>query len=234
MQPILAIARKHKLAVVEDAAQAIGATCESIPVGNLGTFGSFSFFPSKNLGAAGDGGLVTTNEPGLADKLKLLRVHGSRSKYHYEVIGMNSRLDALQAAILRVKVRYLEKWTKQRQSNAERYSRLFQAWGLCERVTLPTIPENHTHVFNQFVIRCAERDAIREHLSRCGIPTDIYYPRPLHLQPAFAYLGHATGDFPECEKASQEVLALPIFPELTEQQQISVAEAIAEFYLRRN
>jgi dTDP-4-amino-4,6-dideoxygalactose transaminase len=230
MQSICSIAQEHNIAIIEDSAQAIGATYRNIPVGNMGQLGCFSFFPSKNLGGAGDGGLVTTNQPELADKLKVLRVHGSRSKYQYEIIGMNSRLDALQAAILRVKLRYLETWTKQRQSNAKRYSRIFQASGLCEHVAMPTTPEGQTHVFNQFVIRCPERDALREHLSGCGIPTDIYYPHPLHLQPAFAYLGYATGDFPESERASQEVLALPVFPELTEQQQMSVADAIVEFY----
>ena len=230
MQPILDVARRHRLEVIEDAAQAIAATYRDIPVGNLGRFGCFSFFPSKNLGGAGDGGLITTNEPDLADKLRVLRVHGSRTKYNYEAVGINSRLDALQAAILRVKLHHLEKWTKLRQTNAERYSRLFESWGLGERITLPTVPENQTHVFNQFVIRSGERDALRQHLSNCGIPTEIYYPAPLHLQPAFAHFGYARGDLPEAELASQQVLALPIFPELTEQQQVSVVEAIAEFY----
>ena len=234
MQPILEIARKHKLAVIEDAAQAISATYRNVPVGNLGVFGCFSFFPSKNLGSAGDGGLITTSEADLADRLKVLRVHGSRAKYNYEVLGMNSRLDALQAAILRVKLRHLAKWTKLRQINAERYTRLCETWGLGEHITLPTVPGDQTHVFNQFVIRSRERDRLRQHLSNCGIPTEIYYPLPLHLQPAFSFLDYAKGDFPEAEAASQQVLALPIFPELTEAQQVSVVEGIAEFYGCKN
>ena len=230
MQTILDVARKHKLAVIEDAAQAISGRYKNVPVGSLGTFGCFSFFPTKNLGGAGDGGLITTNNPGLADKLKVLRTHGSRTKYNYEALGMNSRLDALQAAILRVKLRHLDEWTNSRQSNAKRYSRLCEAWGLGEHIFLPAVPGNRTHVFNQFVIRSRERDALRQHLSKCGVLTEIYYPLPLHLQPAFAYLGYRTGDFPEAETASKQVLALPIFPELEEKQQVSVVEAIAEFY----
>ena len=230
MQPILDVARRYKLPVIEDAAQAIAATYRNVPVGNFGRFGCFSFFPSKNLGGAGDGGLITTNQPDLSDRLRVLRVHGSRTKYNYETVGINSRLDALQAAILRVKLPHMEKWTKLRQTNAERYSRLFQSWGLDEHISLPTVPENQTHVFNQFVIRSGERDALRQYLSNCGIPTEIYYPSPLHLQSAFAHLGYSRGDLPEAELASQQVLALPIFPELTEQQQVSVVEAIAEFY----
>jgi dTDP-4-amino-4,6-dideoxygalactose transaminase len=230
MEPILDVARKHKLAVIEDAAQAISARYKNVPVGSLGTFGCFSFFPSKNLGGAGDGGLITANDPGLADKLKVLRTHGSRTKYNYEALGMNSRLDALQAAILRVKLRHLDEWTSSRQTNAKRYSRLCEACGLGEHIRLPAVPGDRTHVFNQFVIRSRERDALRQHLSNCGVLTEIYYPLPLHLQPAFAYLDYGTGDFPEAETASKQVLALPIFPELAEKQQVSVVEAIAEFY----
>lgn len=234
MQPILDTARKHNLFVIEDAAQAISARYKNVPVGGLGTFGCFSFFPSKNLGGAGDGGLITTNDPALADKLNVLRTHGSRTKYKYETLGMNSRLDALQAAILRVKLRHLEKWTRSRQTNAERYLRLCEACGLVEHIGLPVVPGDSANVFNQFVIRSRERDALRQHLSDCGIPTEIYYPLPLHLQPVFAYLEYRAGDFPEAETASQQVLALPIFPELTEEQQVSVVEAIAEFYGSKN
>lgn len=230
MTGILEIATKHGLAVIEDAAQAISARYKDVPVGNLGTCGCFSFFPSKNLGGAGDGGLITTNDADLTNRLRTLRVHGSRTKYSYEALGMNSRLDALQSAILRVKLRHLDEWTKARQANAERYRLLFQAYGLDGRIGLPDIPKYRTHVFNQFVIRSRERDALREHLSNSGIPTEIYYPSALHLQPPFAYLGYAKGGFPEAEAASREVLALPIFPELTEEQQVSVVEAIAAFY----
>lgn len=230
MTRILEIAAKHKLAVIEDAAQAISARYKDVPVGSLGTCGCFSFFPSKNLGGAGDGGLITTNDAEVADRLRILRVHGSRTKYHYEALGMNSRLDALQAAILRVKLRHLDSWTTARQANAERYRLLFCEHGLDGCIRLPAVAEGRTHVFNQFVIRSRDRDRLREHLSNCGIPTEIYYPSPLHLQPAFAYLEYANGAFPVAEMVSREVLALPIYPELTEEQQVSVAEAIAEFY----
>jgi len=233
MQPILEIARKHNLPVIEDAAQAISARYKDVPVGGLGTCGCFSFFPSKNLGGAGDGGLISTNDAALAERLKMLRVHGSRTKYHYEALGMNSRLDALQAAILRVKLRHLDSWKELRQSNAERYRLLFQEYGLGYGIGLPVVPEDRTHVFNQFVIRSRERDELREHLQRSGIPTEIYYPLPLHLQPAFAYLEYRKGDFPEAEAASREVLALPIFPVLTGEQQVSIVAAIAEFYSDR-
>jgi dTDP-4-amino-4,6-dideoxygalactose transaminase len=233
MSRILEIAAKHKLAVIEDAAQAISARYKDVPVGSLGTCGCFSFFPSKNLGGAGDGGLITTNDTEVADRLRVLRVHGSRTKYHYEVLGMNSRLDALQAAILRVKLRHLDGWTTARQANAERYRLLFCEHGLEGCIRLPVVAEGRTHVFNQFVIRSRDRDRLREHLSNCGIPTEIYYPSPLHLQPAFAYLEYANGAFPAAEMASREVLALPIYPELTEEQQVSVVEAIAEFYSRK-
>jgi dTDP-4-amino-4,6-dideoxygalactose transaminase len=230
MHPIIELARKHNFAVIEDAAQAILATYKTVAVGNLGKCGCFSFFPSKNLGGSGDGGLVTTNEPDLADRLKILRSHGSRTKYRYDLLGMNSRLDALQAAILRIKLKHLTKWTELRQRNALRYAKLFESWDLGEHITLPAVPRDQTHVFNQFVIRCRERDALRQHLSNSGIATEIYYPLPLHLQPAFAVLGYARGDFPQAEAASRQVLALPIFPELTEEQQMSVVEAIAQFY----
>jgi dTDP-4-amino-4,6-dideoxygalactose transaminase len=230
MQQIMEIARKHRLAVIEDAAQAILACYRKVPVGGLGTCGCFSFFPSKNLGGAGDGGLITTNDADLAGRLKVLRVHGSRAKYTYETLGMNSRLDAMQAAILRVKLRHLDGWTALRKGNAERYRQLFQAYGLCDRIGLPVILADRSHVFNQFVIRTRRRDELREHLSNTGIPTEIYYPSPLHLQPAFAFLEYAKGDFPEAETASREVLALPIFPELTKERQALVVEAIAQFY----
>ena len=230
MDSILEFARQHKLAVIEDAAQALGAECSGVKVGNLGTIGAFSFFPSKNLGCAGDGGMMTTNDPELADRLRLLRVHGSRKKYHCELIGLNSRLDALQAAILRIKLHHLETWTQGRRENADRYRSTFEGRNLDTQVILPTQPDGLRHVYNQFVIRLLGRDEVRQHLLRMGIPTEIYYPEPLHLQPAFSYLGYKRGDFPHAETASQQVLALPIYPELTEEQQSTVVDAIAQYY----
>jgi dTDP-4-amino-4,6-dideoxygalactose transaminase len=229
MDEIIAIAAGHGIAVIEDAAQAIGARYEGRAVGRLGVMGCFSFFPSKNLGGAGDGGLVTTHNSALAERLRLLRVHGARKKYEYELLGMNSRLDALQAAILRVKLRHLEHWAAGRRRNAERYRELFHEFRLESMIKSPATPPGYTHVYNQFTIRVRERDALREHLQSRGIPTEIYYPKPLHLQKTFAYLGHQLGDFPESETAGLEALSLPIFPELTEEQQRSVVAAIADF-----
>jgi dTDP-4-amino-4,6-dideoxygalactose transaminase len=229
MSKIKEIAAAHKLPVIEDAAQAIGARHDGRGVGSLGVMGCFSFFPSKNLGGAGDGGMVTTNDPWLADRLRVLRVHGARNKYEYELLGMNSRLDALQAAILRVKLRHLERWTTARQVNAERYRELFKEFRVEALVQAPEEPSRQKHVYNQFTIRARNRNALREHLRQRGIPTEIYYPKPLQLQPAFAYLGHKPGDFPVSETASQEVLSLPIYPELTEEQQRAVVAAIADF-----
>ncbi len=227
MDPILEIAELHKLAVIEDAAQAIGAKYRGRAVGSMGTMGCFSFFPSKNLGGAGDGGMITTDDPVLADRLKVLRVHGSREKYCYEHLGMNSRLDALQAAILRVKLRHLPEWTAARQRNAQRYRSLFEQYGLLSDVVLPSAPAELEHVYNQFVVHVPNREQIRKTLQESGIPTEIYYPSPLHLQPAFAGLGYQVGDFPEAERTCQEVLALPIYPELTEEQQKAVVTSIA-------
>jgi len=232
LEPILQVAEEHKLAVIEDAAQAIGARYRSVHVGTLGSFGCFSFFPSKNLGGAGDGGLVTTNDAALADRLRLLRVHGSDRKYHYQILGTNSRLDALQAAILRVKLAHLEEWATARQNKAERYRALFAERGLEEFVKLPSSPANCVHVYNQFVIRCPERHALREFLRDRGIPTEIYYPKPLQLQPAFAYLGYKPGQLPQSEAASREALALPIYPELREDHQVAVVRTIAQFFDR--
>jgi dTDP-4-amino-4,6-dideoxygalactose transaminase len=229
MNEIGAIATDHRIPVVEDAAQAIGARFEGRAIGNLGLIGCLSFFPSKNLGGAGDGGMITTNDARLADRLRLLRVHGARKKYEYEILGMNSRLDALQAAILRVKLRHLDQWAAGRRRNAGRYRELFHEFRLESMVTSPLPPPGFTHVYNQFTIRVRERDALREHLQRRGVPTEIYYPKPLHLQKAFAYLGHKPGDFPASEAASSEVISLPIYPELTEEQQRMVVAAIADF-----
>ena len=232
MDEVNDVASAYGLAVIEDAAQAIGAQHRGRPAGSIGAIGCFSFFPSKNLGCAGDGGLVTTNDARLAERLRLLRVHGARKKYEYELLGMNSRLDALQAAILRVKLRHLDEWAGARRRNADRYRALFREFQLEGMLTAPTLPADHTHVYNQFTVRVKDRDALREHLNRAGIPTEIYYPKALHLQSAFAFLGHKLGDFPASEAAGLEVVSLPIYPELMEEQQRNVVAAIADFYLR--
>jgi dTDP-4-amino-4,6-dideoxygalactose transaminase len=229
MNEINAIARAHRLPVIEDAAQAIGARYEGRAAGSMGIMGCFSFFPSKNLGSAGDGGLVTTNDAELAQKLFLLRVHGARKKYEYDLLGMNSRLDALQAAILRVKLRHLDGWAAARRRNADRYRELFHEFRLESLVNSPLVPPRCIHVYNQFTIRVKDRDALREHLQSRGIPTEIYYPKPLHLQNAFSYLGYKPGDFPVSELASREVVSLPIYPELTDEQQRTIVAAIADF-----
>jgi dTDP-4-amino-4,6-dideoxygalactose transaminase len=230
MDAILKLAEKHHLAVIEDAAQAIGARWEQRGVGSLGTLGCFSFFPSKNLGGAGDGGMVTTNDGQLAERLRTLRVHGCREKYHYELLGINSRLDALQAALLRVKLRHLDEWTDQRRRNALRYRELFAKHELAQRLALPYCNHPKGHVYNQYSIRALRRNELRAHLQNQGIPSEVYYPSPLHLEPAFAYLSYRAGDFPNAEAASQEALSLPIYPELPLKDQCAVAASIAQFY----
>jgi len=230
LKPILELGSRLGIPVIEDAAQAIGARYEGQMAGNLGTFGCFSFFPSKNLGGAGDGGMITTNDPALAARLKLLRVHGSAEKYRYEILGVNSRLDALQAAILRVKLKHLADWAEARREHADYYRTLFAGYGLEGDLRLPLEPGNCYHVYNQFTVRVPKRDQLREHLSANGIPTEVYYPYPLHTQAAFAYLGHKTGQFPNAEAASREVVALPIYPELTHDQQELIVQTIAGFY----
>jgi dTDP-4-amino-4,6-dideoxygalactose transaminase len=229
MSEIHEVASANRIPIIEDAAQAIGARYEGRAAGSLGVMGCFSFFPSKNLGGVGDGGLVTTSDADLADRLRLLRVHGARTKYEYELVGMNSRLDALQAAVLCVKLRHLERWAAGRRRNAERYRELFHEFKLESIVKSPAAPLHSTHVYNQFTVRVRERDSLREHLQNRGIPSEIYYPKPLHLQTAFAYLGHKPGAFPASEAASLEVLSMPIYPELTDEQQRSVVAAIADF-----
>jgi dTDP-4-amino-4,6-dideoxygalactose transaminase len=229
LDPIMKIAA-GKFPVIEDAAQAIGAEYHGQPVGGIGEIGCFSFFPSKNLGGAGDGGMLTTNSEKLADKLKVLRIHGSRTKYLYELLGMNSRLDTLQAAILSVKMKHLAKWAEGRRRNADRYRALIKELGLQSKVKPPEVPAGFLHVYNQFVIRVPRRDELKTFLKDRGIPTEIYYPSPLHLQPAFKDLGYKEGDFPQSEAASKEVLALPIYPELTEAQQRRVVQSIADFF----
>ena len=233
MTEIVAVARKHGIPVVEDAAQAIGARHGDQPVGSIGLCGCFSFFPSKNLGAAGDGGMVTSNNAEFAERLSTLRTHGSRRKYHYDLLGINSRLDTLQAAILLVKLRYLETFTHARQQHAERYRRLLAAAGLESRVRCPQPPSKGTHVYHQFVIRVNERDALQEHLRARGVPSAVYYPSPLHLEPAFAFLGYEQKSFPQAEAACQQALALPVSPQMTEAQQQHVIDSIANFFAAR-
>jgi dTDP-4-amino-4,6-dideoxygalactose transaminase len=232
MDAVLEVARKHNLAVIEDAAQAIGARWKAQSIGSLGTCGCFSFFPSKNLGGAGDGGMITTNDPQLAQKLRILRVHGTRKKYRYELLGINSRIDALQAAILRVKLRHLDDWTDDRRRNAKTYRELFAEYHLTEELTLPCAPETSFHVYNQFSIRAPRRDELQEYLRDRGISTEVYYPSPLHVEPAFAYLGYDDGDLPNAEAACREVLSLPVYPELTLDRQQAVVAAISRFYQR--
>ena len=230
MDPIMSIGRAHKLVVVEDAAQAIGSRYAGRFTGTFGDYGCFSFFPSKNLGGAGDGGMITTNDPAIADRLQMLRVHGSKKKYFHEMIGTNSRLHALQAAVLRVKLRHLDTWQQGRQDRADRYRRLFETAGLSSFISVPPRPPaEFEHVYNQFTIRSSRRDDLKTFLHNAGVPSEIYYPLCIHLQEAFAYLGHAPGDFPESEKASREVLSLPVYPELPDAQQDRVVQAIVDF-----
>ncbi|MBX6313142.1 MAG: DegT/DnrJ/EryC1/StrS family aminotransferase [Isosphaeraceae bacterium] len=233
MDPVLAIARRHGLKVLEDAAQAIGAAYQGRNSGTMGDAAAFSFYPSKNLGAYGDAGMVTTPDPDLAQQIARLRVHGMEPKYHHHEVGYNARLDALQAAVLRVKLRHLDAWTAARREAADRYRELFRSHGLADAVLLPIERPGHFHVYNQFVIRlaAADRDALRAHLTERRIGTEIYYPIPLHLQTCFAPLGYRPGDFPNAEAAAQQTLALPIYPELTEEQQRYVVGSIAD-YLR--
>ena len=232
LDPILELASAHGLSVIEDAAQAVGARYRGKQVGTFGTTGCFSFYPSKNLGGAGDGGCVTTNDAELANRLRMLRDHGSRQRYFYELLGVNSRLDALQASVLGVKLRHLDCWTEARRQKAERYRTLFTEFGLDGLVRLPAAPADCYHVYNQFTVRSDQRDSLREFLRRRAIPTEIYYPLPLHLQPAFAALECRAGQFPESETASREVLSLPIYPELKEEHQAAVVRAVADFHGR--
>ncbi len=227
MDPLLDVAARAGLPVIEDAAQAIGASYKGRPAGTMGTIGCFSFFPSKNLGAFGDGGLVTTDDAGLGHEIRLLRNHGAEPKYFHKRVGGNFRLDAMQAAILRVKLPHLEAWTAARRANADRYDRLFAEQGLAGRVTLPTRPADRHHIFNQYVVRVPDRDQVRARLEEAGIGTEVYYPVPFHLQECFASLGYRSGAFPHAEQAAREVLALPIFPELTDVQQRAVVAALA-------
>jgi dTDP-4-amino-4,6-dideoxygalactose transaminase len=227
MDAIMALATAHKLLVIEDAAQAIGAEENGRRAGSIGHYGCFSFFPSKNLGAAGDGGMVVTNDAQRAERLRIFRNHGADPKYIHKVIGGNFRLDAIQAAVVAAKLPHLDAWTESRQRNAERYNDLFRAAGV--NVGLPTIAASR-HIFNQYVIRVSARDELRKFLIEKGIGNEVYYPVPLHLQECFAYLGHSAGDFPHSERAAKETLALPVYPELSGVQAKYVVDSIAEFY----
>lgn len=233
MGEVLAVSQRRGVRVVEDAAQAIGAADgEGRSAGAVGDVGCFSFYPTKNLGAAGEAGLVTTNDERLAERLRRLRVHGGATEYHHEEVGFNSRLDTFQAAVLRVKLPHLDRWSDARRERAETYTRLIDEAGLDEFVTPPFVLPGARHIFHQYVVRVTDgrRDALLEHLKANGVGTKIYYPVPLHLQPCFAYLGYKAGDFPEAERAARETLALPIYPELTRAQQEYVVETLRRFF----
>ncbi|MSO46117.1 MAG: DegT/DnrJ/EryC1/StrS family aminotransferase [Acidobacteria bacterium] len=229
LDPILEEARRIGVPVIEDAAQAIGSTYKGRPVGGQGALGCFSFFPSKNLGAFGDAGLVTTNDADLAKKVRLLRTHGMEPRYYHHVVGGNFRMDAIQAAVLRVKAPHLAAWTEGRRSNAERYRALFREADLLDAVRLPVEPAARRHIYNQFVVRIADRDGLKQYLTDRGIGCEIYYPGPFHLQPCFSYLGYHLGDFPEAECAAADSLAIPIYGELTLEQQQRVVAAVGRF-----
>ncbi len=236
MDSIQDVARRLRVDVVEDAAQAFGTTYlrneDRVHAGLLGTLGCYSFFPTKNLGAYGDGGMVVTENPFLAEKLRSLRIHGETERYHHQIVGWNSRLDALQAAVLRVKLPRLSRWCEARQANAARYDRLFEDAGLARdgRVALPVRTPRSDHIFNQYTIRVENRPALVAHLAREGIGHAIYYPVPLHLQECFRDLDYREGDFPAAERASREVLSLPVYAELRRDDQDRVVETIARFY----
>jgi len=237
MEPILETARKYNLRVIEDAAQAIGAKYKDRKAGSMGDLGCLSFFPSKNLGGYGDGGMVVTNDEKLAGKIRVLRVHGGEPKYYHSMIGCNSRLDALQAAVLSVKLKYLGTWTEKRRKNTEFYNTLFADSGLrtsdcglqTADIVLPHVADHNYHIYNQYTIRVKERDNLQAHLKTRGIGTALYYPLPLHLQECYAHLGYKEGDLPESEKASRETISIPVYPELTEEQQRYIVKAIQEF-----
>lgn len=230
MGPVSEVAERYGLSVIEDAAQAIGAEYQGRRAGALGDMGCFSFFPTKNLGAFGDGGMVTTNSAELYDRLCMLRVHGSRSRYYHQLVGANFRLDALQAAILSVKLPFLDQWITRRQAHAAAYTALFHKAGLAESLELPEIREER-HVFHQYVIQVpGQRDALRTFLQQEGVSTEVYYPLPLHLQTCFASLKYKKGDFPVAEHVARHCLALPIYPELSEAQLNWVVDRIQAFY----
>lgn len=228
MDPIMEIAKRHEIPVVEDACQSIGSEYKGKKAGSIGATGAFSFFPSKNLGGFGDGGIITANQEELAEKIVALRTHGGTRQYYHDMVGYNSRLDALQAAVLSIKLKYLDKWHEARRENAYRYNEAFVDLPL---VTPTELPEIYC-IYNQYTIRIlnGQRDEFREYLKERGIPTAVYYPLPLHLQPCFGDLGYQKGDFPIAEKASEEVVSLPVYPELPDEQQEKIIEVIESFY----
>ncbi|MEO7317798.1 MAG: DegT/DnrJ/EryC1/StrS family aminotransferase, partial [Chthoniobacteraceae bacterium] len=235
MAAIVALGKIHGVPVLEDAAQALGAKHPMGSAGAIGEAGWFSFYPTKNLGAFGDAGMVVCRDAALAAKLKALRNHGMETRYYHRWIGGNFRIDAIQSAVLKVKLPHLDSWSAGRRARAAFYREVFAENGLAETVTLPV--ESHAasglvnhHIYNQFIIRAPRRDALRSHLHQAGVSTEVYYPLPLHLQECFGYLGFREGDFPEAERAARETLALPIFPELTEEQQRYIVAQIADFY----
>lgn len=241
MKPILEIARKHHLIVIEDAAQAIGSEYGGMPVlgeaeggngktykaGSMGHFGCFSFFPSKNLGGFGDGGMVTTDDEALAQRVRDLRTHGGKDKYHNYLIGLNGRLDALQAAVLRVKLKYLDRWSEARRLHAKYYNEAFRS---LDQVQTPHVEPGNVHIYNQYILRVPKRDELQAYLKEYQIGNAIYYPIPLHLQECYEHLGYKPGDFPESEKAAQETISVPVYPELTQEQQDYVIETVWNFY----
>jgi dTDP-4-amino-4,6-dideoxygalactose transaminase len=233
MDPLMAIAREYRLKVIEDAAQAIGTQySDGRRAGSFGDVGCFSFFPSKNLGAFGDAGLCTTNDPELAETMRVLRVHGGKPKYFHALIGGNFRIDELQAAVLRVKLKYLDRWTEGRQRNAAYYDAAFNDARLGANLRTPLAVAGHRHIFNQYIVRAQRRDELKARLAERHIGSEIYYPVPLHLQQCFAYLNYRAGDFPHSEQAAQETLALPIYPELEQAQMAHVVATTVEFYTR--
>ena len=233
MDEILEIAGRFNLPVVEDACQAIGASYKGKKAGALGTLGCFSFFPSKNLGGSGDGGMVVTADGNLADRVRLLRGHGARNRYYHDIVGFNSRLDELQAAVLRVKLPYLDGWAKMRREHAVKYAEAFRSVGLLDNVTPPEILPGCSHIFHQYVIRAKQRDALQAFLKEAGIGCEVYYPVSLHEQTCFRDLGYAPEDLPRSGAAAREVLALPIYPELTDEHRDRVVDRIAAFYQKK-
>jgi dTDP-4-amino-4,6-dideoxygalactose transaminase len=230
MDPLLELGRRYGIPVVEDAAQAIGATDKDRPAGSMGLIGCFSFYPTKNLGGAGDGGILTTNDDDVAVRLRRLRTHGGANEYEHEEVGINSRLDELQAAVLRVKFPSLDQWSDERAKKAAIYSELLGRTDLSFPLETPAVRDDGRHIFHQYVLRVpGNRDALMEHLQKHGIGSKVYYPIPLHLQQCFNYLGYKPGDFPEAESAARDTLALPAYPELTEEQQVYVVETIKSF-----
>ncbi|MDM7996823.1 MAG: DegT/DnrJ/EryC1/StrS family aminotransferase [Acidobacteriota bacterium] len=233
MDQIVATARHYNVPVVEDACQAIGAVYKDRKAGSLGDLGCFSFFPSKNLGGAGDGGMVVTSNKQLADRVRLLRTHGAQATYYHSIVGFNSRLDELQAAVLRAKLPYLQDWSEARGRNAADYAKRFEEARLLSHITPPTILPGRSHIFHQYVIRCRRRDALQAFLKTANIGTAVYYPVSLHEQECFRHLSYGSLDLPQSHAASMEVLALPVYPELTEEQRRHVVNCIADFYLSK-